>query len=61
MPEPSALAREILNRNEIAAFATHNPDGSIHLTALWFMYEDGEGGAQAARRLATSDAIPALR
>jgi PPOX class probable F420-dependent enzyme len=42
MNKPNELASELLSRNEIATFATHNPDGSIHLTALWFMFEDGD-------------------
>jgi PPOX class probable F420-dependent enzyme len=35
------LAREILGSRLIANLATFNPDGSIHLVAMWFLW-DGE-------------------
>jgi PPOX class probable F420-dependent enzyme len=35
------LAREILEARLIANLATFNPDGSIHLVAMWFLW-DGE-------------------
>jgi PPOX class probable F420-dependent enzyme len=35
------LIHEILERRAIASLATHNEDGSIHLTAVWFLYENG--------------------
>jgi PPOX class probable F420-dependent enzyme len=31
---------ELLHRRLIATLATENNDGSIHLTAVWFLYED---------------------
>jgi PPOX class probable F420-dependent enzyme len=36
-----ALARELLQARLIAKLATFNPDGSIHLVAMWFLW-DGE-------------------
>jgi PPOX class probable F420-dependent enzyme len=35
------VIQELLNRRAIAGLATHNDDGSIHLTAVWFLYETG--------------------
>lgn len=36
------FAVDILNGRHIATLATHNPDGHIHLTAVWYLYEDGQ-------------------
>jgi len=42
MTKPSdPLIQEVLNRRTIACLATHNDDGSIHLTSVWFLYENG--------------------
>jgi PPOX class probable F420-dependent enzyme len=35
------LVQEIVQRRAIATLATHNPDGSAHLTSVWFLFEDG--------------------
>jgi general stress protein 26 len=35
------LIQDILRRRAIATLATDNDDGSIHLTAVWFFYENG--------------------
>src|ERR1700722_1442994 len=32
--------RELLQRRLIATLATENADGSIHLTAVWFLFEE---------------------
>jgi len=32
---------ETLQRRLIATFGTTNPDGTIHLTAVWYLFEDG--------------------
>jgi PPOX class probable F420-dependent enzyme len=37
----TALARDLLDARLIAKLATHNPDGAIHLVAMWFLWEDG--------------------
>ncbi|MGH9498513.1 MAG: pyridoxamine 5'-phosphate oxidase family protein [Terriglobales bacterium] len=31
----------LLQRRYIATLGTENPDGSIHLTAVWYMFEEG--------------------
>ena len=42
MVSPSdPLVQELVQRRSIATIATHNPDGSAHLTAVWFMFEEG--------------------
>ena len=42
MASPSQdLIQEQLGRRTIACLATHNDDGSIQLTAVWFLYEEG--------------------
>jgi general stress protein 26 len=38
-PNPAML--ELLGRRCIASLATENADGSIHLTAVWILLEDG--------------------
>ena len=35
------LAQELLHGRYLASLATENPDGSLHLTAVWF-YFDGD-------------------
>ena len=34
-----SLVQELLHGRYIASLGTHNPDGSIHLTAVWFLFE----------------------
>jgi general stress protein 26 len=34
-------AQEILSRRLIASLGTENDDGSIHLTAVWYLFEGG--------------------
>ena len=33
--------RDLLQRRHIACLATENEDSSIHLSAVWFLFEDG--------------------
>jgi PPOX class probable F420-dependent enzyme len=33
---------ELLKKRYIASLATLNEDGTIHLVAMWYLYEDGE-------------------
>jgi Pyridoxamine 5'-phosphate oxidase len=40
-PTPSALALEILSRRLIANLATLNENGTVHLVAMWFRFEEG--------------------
>lgn len=32
---------ELLRGRHIASLGTENPDGSIHVTAVWYLFEDG--------------------
>jgi uncharacterized protein YhbP (UPF0306 family) len=32
---------ELLQRRLIATFGTENPDGTIHLTAVWYLFDEG--------------------
>jgi general stress protein 26 len=42
MTSPSdPLVKEIVQRRAIATLATQNPDGSAHLTSVWFLFDDG--------------------
>jgi PPOX class probable F420-dependent enzyme len=42
MPVPANdFARFLLSGRHIASLATHRQDGSIHLTAIWYLYKDG--------------------
>jgi len=38
---PTQAMLELLSRRCIASLATENNDGSIHLTAVWILFEDG--------------------
>jgi len=40
-PEISPLALALLNGRHIATLATHRADGSIHLAAIWYLYQEG--------------------
>lgn len=42
MSDLDKFAVEILNGRYIATLATHNQDGHIHLTAVWYLYKDGK-------------------
>lgn len=42
MSDLDKFAVEILNGRHIATLATHNQDGHIHLTAVWYLYKDGK-------------------
>lgn len=53
----SELACELLAARLIANLATLNPDGSVHLVAMWFLWEDAvlfptSGRSQKARNVA---------
>ena len=40
MPLNQEKRQDLLQGRRIAALATENEDGSIHLTAVWYLYED---------------------
>ena len=42
MPGPDEVALENLTGRHIATLATQDHDGQIHLTAVWYMYKDGD-------------------
>lgn len=42
MSDLPQYALDILNGRRIATLATYNRDGDIHLTALWFLFQDGQ-------------------
>ena len=37
---PNEFAKSLLSGRHIASLATYRQDGSIHMTAIWYMYED---------------------
>jgi PPOX class probable F420-dependent enzyme len=41
MSDLDAAALQILNGRHVATLATQSDDGLIHLTAVWYMYKDG--------------------
>jgi PPOX class probable F420-dependent enzyme len=41
MPTLSDSMREILEARHYATLATHNEDGSIHTTPVWYLFENG--------------------
>lgn len=40
MSQLSESMRELLNGRHYATLATHNKDGSIHLTPVWYLFEN---------------------
>ena len=40
MDEPTNKLRSFLGGRRYAVLATHDPDGGIHLTPIWFVFED---------------------
>src|ERR1700721_2824075 len=36
-----SISQELLRGRHIAALGTENADGTIHLTAVWYLFEDG--------------------
>lgn len=58
-----ALVKQLLNGRHIASLATQNPDGSVHIVAVWFRF-DGESVSVAtssrsrkARNLQSNPAV----
>jgi general stress protein 26 len=41
VPALDPAFHELLQRRLIATLGTENPDGTMHLTAVWFLFEDG--------------------
>lgn len=40
MPEPTGEHRTLLSERRYAVLATHDPEGAIHQTPVWFLFED---------------------
>ena len=40
MPPPDEDLREFLAERRYATLATSDPEGGIHLTPVWFLFED---------------------
>ena len=41
MPTLSDAIRQILEARRYATLATHDADGSIHTTPIWYLFENG--------------------
>jgi PPOX class probable F420-dependent enzyme len=37
-----ALVKQLLDGRYIASFATHNPNGSVHVVAVWFWFDGAD-------------------
>jgi len=47
------MAEKLLKGRRYAVLATHNDDGSIHLTPVWYIFEDGQifvGTSETSRK-----------
>jgi nitroimidazol reductase NimA-like FMN-containing flavoprotein (pyridoxamine 5'-phosphate oxidase superfamily) len=53
---------DILEARHYAILATHNEDGSIHTTPVWYLFENGNlyvGSASSSRKARNAAARPA--
>ena len=53
MPTLSDAMRQILEARRYATLATHDADGSIHTTPIWYLFENGKfyfGSGSASRK-----------
>ncbi len=63
---PPSFALPFLNGRHIATLATQRADGSIHLAAIWFLYQDGllyfptNSASQKARNVARTPTASAM-
>lgn len=63
---PNPLALTLLNGRHIATLATHRGDSSIHLTAIWYLYQDGllyfptSSSSQKARNVQMNPIVSAM-
>jgi nitroimidazol reductase NimA-like FMN-containing flavoprotein (pyridoxamine 5'-phosphate oxidase superfamily) len=61
MPKLSDSIRETLEARHYATLATHNEDGSIHTTPVWYLFENGRfyvGSASSSRKARNAAARP---
>lgn len=63
---PTPLALALLNGRHVATLATQRADGSIHLAAIWYLYQDGllyfptGSSSQKARNVARTPTASAM-
>ncbi len=63
---PPGSALTLLNGRHVATLATQRADGSIHLAAIWFLYDDGilyfptNSSSQKARNVARTPTASAM-
>jgi PPOX class probable F420-dependent enzyme len=63
---PDDFAQFLLSGRHIASLATYRQDGSIHLTAIWYLYKDGylyfptSSKSQKARNVAANPQAAAM-
>jgi PPOX class probable F420-dependent enzyme len=61
-----ALVRQLLEGRFIASFATQNPDSSIHVVAVWYLFDGGHvyvgtsSRSRKARNLLTSSRVSVM-
>lgn len=61
MRSPSDSMRETLEARHYATLATHNEDGSIHTTPVWYLFENGRfyvGSSSSTRKARNAAARP---
>ncbi len=61
MPDTPEWIKTFLRGRRYAVLATHNEDGSIHLTPVWYLFEDGKlfvGTSSASRKARNLSARP---
>jgi nitroimidazol reductase NimA-like FMN-containing flavoprotein (pyridoxamine 5'-phosphate oxidase superfamily) len=61
MPALSDWMQQTLEARHYATLATHNEDGSIHLTPVWYLFENGKfyvGSASSSRKARNVTARP---
>ena len=63
MPEPRESDRAFLQQRHYAILATQNEDGSIHLTPVWYLFQDGRllvGTSSSSRKARNISARPSV-
>ena len=61
MPASMDSMRETLEARHYATLATHNEDGSIHTTPVWYLFENGRfyvGSSSSSRKARNAAARP---
>jgi pyridoxamine 5'-phosphate oxidase-like protein len=55
------LVRELLDARHIASLATENPDGSIHVVAVWYRFDGTNIFVASSRAARASISLPPCR